>query len=292
MLLSLDMHFLVSVAVTDLSSGLTTLPSFGRIVRLALAMDPGIYTLAQGARNGILVALLIMLLAATSEAVGQSVVLLLNRVRPWRFLLAVALSVASNVIGYLLWSLVIWLSVWLVFGVDIAFVAALIVVGLAYAPQLFAFFGMTPYFGNFFALVLTLWTMAAIIMAIQSGMGLSIWQAAITGGISWLVIQVWRRSLGRPIYALGRWMTRGAAGTPLSWSVNDVMQGRVHRDEYSSNWKEWRRQWETQRQKQRAARRGVTIAAEDDERSTGRESSGRESSGRSSGSARTGGMNV
>jgi hypothetical protein len=241
---------------------LNTLPPFGRTVRQALGMDAELYTLAQTATNGLTVALLIMLLAASSEAVGQSVVLLLNRVRPLRFLLAVTLSVVSNVVGYLLWSLVIWLSVRLIFGVDIPFVAALIVVGLAYAPQLLAFFEMTPYFGNFFALVLTLWTMAAIVVAIRFGMGLALWQAAITGLVSWLAIQLWRRSLGRPIYALGRWVTRGAAGTALAWSVDDVVEGRLHREQYSTNWKEWRRQWAAQRQANRSARQaGLTTPA-------------------------------
>ncbi|MGL4650991.1 MAG: hypothetical protein ACRC1H_16400, partial [Caldilineaceae bacterium] len=141
-----------------------------------------------------------------------------------------------------------------VFGVEIPFVAALIVVGLAYAPQLLAFFEMAPYFGNFFGLALTLWTMAAIVIAIRWGFGLEIWQAALSGLLSWLVIQLWRRSLGQPIYALGRWMTRGAAGQPLAWSLDDVVEGRLHREQYSSNWKEWRRQWAAQRQAQKSQR--------------------------------------
>lgn len=230
-------------ALSTLLTLLANLPPFGRTVRLALGMNPEIYTLAQQASNGLTVALLIMLLAASSEAVGQSVVLFLNRVRPWRFALAVALSVVANIIGYLLWSTAIWLAVRLVFGVEIAFVAALVVVGLAYAPQLLAFFEMAPYFGNLFAFALSLWTMTAIVIAIRWGMGLELWQAGATGVISWLAIQMWRRSVGRPIYALGRWLTRGAAGKPLPWKVDDVVEGRLHRRQYSSNWKQWRSEW-------------------------------------------------
>lgn len=238
-------------ALHSYSTLLADLPPFGRTVRLALGMNPDIYTLAQNATHGLRVALLIMLLAAVSEAVGQSVVLFLNRVRPWRFALAVGLAVVSNIIGYMLWSLVIWLAVRLVFGVQVDFVAALVVVGLAYAPQLFAFFEMTPYFGNLFNLALSLWTMAAIVVAVRYGMGLELWQAGVTGVISWLAIQMWRRSLGRPIYALGRWLTRGAAGKPLPWGVDDVVEGRLHREQYSSNWKQWRHEWQTARQAHR-----------------------------------------
>jgi hypothetical protein len=228
--------FLAAQAQTE-----STLPGFSQTVGMALRMDSELYIQAQSATNGLTLALLIMFLAALSEAVGQSVVLLLNRVKPGRFVPAVALSVASNIIGYLLWSLVIWLVVLLVFGVDVSFQASLIVVGLAYAPQLFAFFELAPYFGNFFSLILTLWTMAATVIAVRYGMGLELWQAAIAGIVSWLAIQAWRRSLGRPIYAVGRWISRSTAGKPLSYTVSDVVAGRLHREEYSSNWSEWRR---------------------------------------------------
>lgn len=244
------------MALTDLAASpilLESLPPFWRTVRLALGMRPEIYVLAQTAANGLSVALLIMLLAACSEAVGQSVVLLLNRVRPWRFAPAVLLSIFSNVVGYLLWSLAIWLAVRLAFGVEIEFVDALVLVGLAYAPQLLSFFELAPYFGNFFNLVFTLWTMAAIVVAVRFGMGLVLWQAVLTGMLSWLGIQVWRRSLGRPVYALGRWMTRKTAGKPLAWSLDDVVEGRLHREQYSTNWHEWRRQWAQKRGAPRGA---------------------------------------
>jgi hypothetical protein len=140
----------------------------------------------------------------------------------------------------LLWSLVIWLAVWITFGVEEPFVSALAVVGLAYAPQLFAFFEVTPYFGNFFGLVLTLWTMAAVVVAVRFGMGMATWQAAITGIVSWAFIQLFRRSLGRPIYALGGWVERRAAGSHLDYSVDDVVQGKLHREQYSRNWNAWK----------------------------------------------------
>lgn len=215
------------------------LPSVTQTIRMALRLEPGIYTLVQGSRAGLTLALVIVLLAAISEAMGQSVVLFLNRVRPFRFALSLVIAVASNLIGYFLWSTVIWLAVWLAFGVEGPFVSAMAVVGLAYAPQLFAFFEVTPYFGNFFGLLLTLWTMAAVVVAVRWGMGMSTWQAAITGFVSWLAIQLFRRSLGRPIYALGGWVERRAAGSRLDYSVEDVVQGKLHREQYSRNWNAW-----------------------------------------------------
>lgn len=218
---------------------LVELPSFWQTIRMALRLDPEIYALVQSSRDGLVLALWVVVLAALSETIGQSVVLLINRVRPRRFVLAVVISVLSHLIGYLLWSTVIWLAVWFVFAVRVPFIAALAIVGLAYAPQLLAFFEVAPYLGNFFGLVLTLWSMAAIVVAVRSGMGLSLWQAAVTGLVSWFVIQIWRRSIGRPIYALGRAIERRAAGAKLEYSVDDAVQGKLHRETYSKNWSAW-----------------------------------------------------
>ncbi len=218
---------------------LTQLPSLWQTIGMALRLEPEIYALVQSSRAGLTLALAVMALAALSEAAGQSVVLFINRVRPGRYLLALAIAVASNVIGYLLWSSVVWLTVLLVFDVRVPFVAALAVVGLAYAPQIFAFFEVTPYFGNFFGLLLTLWSMAAIVVAVRVGMGLETWQAAVTGLVSWVVIQLWRRSLGRPIYGLGRAIERRAAGARLEYSMADIVSGRLHREQYSPNWTLW-----------------------------------------------------
>lgn len=218
------------MVVSDLP---TAFPTFTETIRLALRLDPEIFALVQSSRQGIVVALIVVLLAAVSEAVGQSIVLLINRVRPWRFVLAQAIAILSNIIGYALWAFVIWLAVWFVFGVREPVVATFAVVGLAYAPQLFAFFEMMPWLGNTFGLLLSLWSMAAVVVAIQSGMELALWQAALTGLISWATIQVFRRSLGKPIYALGRYIQHEAAGNQMTFSLEDVYEGNLNREEYS-----------------------------------------------------------
>lgn len=218
------------------------LPGFGQAIRMALRLDPEIYTLAQSAEEGLLISFAVVLLAALSEAFGQSVVLFLNRVRPFRYPIALGISGASNVIGYFLWSVVIWLTVWLVFGHHTTLTATLIVVGLSYAPQLLAFFELTPYFGNFFGLILSLWSTAAIVVAVWAGMGLALWQAAFTGIATWTVLLLWRRSLGRPIYALGQWIERGVSGSALAYSVDDVVEGRLKREPLSKNWALWLQQ--------------------------------------------------
>lgn len=213
--------------------------TLGEAVRMALRLDPEVYGMAQSTAYGLLLSMSVVLLAALSEAVGQSAVLFLNRLRPGRFALALSIAVMSNLLGYWAWATIIWLTVWLVFGQQVAYPTALTAVGFAYAPQMLALFVVIPYFGNLFGIGLSLWSMAAIVVAVSRGMGLEMWQAAMTGFLTWLIIQVWRRSLGRPIYAVGHRIQRGASGNRLEYSASDVSKGKLRRPDFSANWQGW-----------------------------------------------------
>jgi hypothetical protein len=218
------------------------LPSFLQSVRMGLSLDQSIFDAVQSTPAGLRIALLVVFLAAVSEALGQSVVLFLNRVRPGRFVLALSLAVGSNVVGYLFWSVSVWLAGILLFGHDKEFWQIASVVGLAYAPQILAFFNLIPYFGSPFALFLSLWSMMLVIVAIRSGMDLATWQAATIGALSWLLLQLWRRSLGRPLYSLGRRLQRRAAGARLDVSMNDVFALQLRRHHSKDNRRAWMQQ--------------------------------------------------
>lgn len=219
---------------------MTELPSFGETIRLAMRLDPSIYRAIQVAPNGMQVALFIVALASISEAMGQSIVLFINRVRPKRYMLALGISTASNMIGYLLWVGVIWLVGTFIFGrTDLQIVAIAAAVGLAYAPQILAFFELLPYWGNPWGIILSLWSMAAITVAISVGVGLTFWQAIVASGLGWLFIQLWRRTLGVPIYALGHWIEDRAAGAPLRFEIRDIPSLR-HSSQLLENIDTWR----------------------------------------------------
>ena len=81
------------------------LPGFLDALRLALRLEPTLYVQLQHHALGIVYAALIVLLAVCSESLGQSIVLFLNRVRPRRFVLALSITTASNIVGYFLWTL-------------------------------------------------------------------------------------------------------------------------------------------------------------------------------------------
>jgi hypothetical protein len=204
------------------------LPGFIQTVRLSLRLDPSIYSLLQGSAHGLRYAILVVTLAGVSESLGQSVVLFLNRVRPKRFVLAISITTVNHIVGYLLWTAVIWSVGNLLSETEQSWYVVAVVVGLAYAPQLFAFFELTPYLGNLIWGILTLWSMVAIVVALHYGLGIEAWQALLVSALGWIVVQALRRTVGRPIMRLQMWMEHRAAGVPLTVKQDDVARLRRH----------------------------------------------------------------
>jgi hypothetical protein len=215
------------------------LPSLGKAILQALTLDESIYIAVQESPQGLWIALIVMGLAGLSQALGQSLVLFINQVRPRRFILAMLASVIGYMGGYGLWLASVWLVVVYAFNVDVSWMAVAAAVGLAYAPQLFAFFELTPFLGSPFGVLLSLWTLLAIITAMRGGLGLETWQAVAASGLGWLLLQVWRRTLGAPVYALGHWIEERAAGVPLRYGAADVPKLR-RRPKWLQNMGQWR----------------------------------------------------
>jgi hypothetical protein len=127
-----------------------------------------------------------------------------------------------------LWTLTIWsVGSWLT-QTQQPWRTVAIVVGLAYAPQIFAFFELTPYLGNLIWGILSLWSMLAIVVALGYGLGMESWQALLVSSLGWILMQTLRRTVGRPILHLRTLLQRRAAGVPLTIKETDVSGLRRH----------------------------------------------------------------
>ena len=215
--------------------------SLWQTIQQAMRLNQQLFMEIQQAPGGLGIALIIVTLAGLSESLGQSVVLFVNRLPPGRFVLALMITAASHLGGYVVWTITVWLVGVYVFGQPVALHTVACVVGLAYAPQTLAFFELTPFLGNPFSIILTLWSMVAIVMAVRMGLSLELWQALLASGLGWVFIQIWRRTIGRPIYALGRWLQRRAAGVPMEFTISDVAALRRH-PAWLANLDHWRNQ--------------------------------------------------
>ncbi len=180
------------------------------------ALDQGI--------AGLRLALGVVFLAGVSMSFGQSLVLFANRVRQRRFIASLILSGTIFTFTYLFWAASIWLVAGQVFGQRHAFLASARTVGLAYSPQLFGVLVLTPYFGSFIAAVLSVWNLLALLVAVRVVFDLQPWQAVLTAGLGWALLQLVHRTIGWPLQRLTRWVRRTVAGralTPLRDAVND-----------------------------------------------------------------------
>ncbi len=203
------------------------MPSFFETIQQALGLDPEIFARITIAGNGLLIALAVVILAGLSEALAQSLVLFINRVSPQRFGLAIMLSTSSHIVGYLFWTATIWLVGVYLFERNVSYNAVARAVGLAYAPQLLGFFVLTPFLGSLFALIIAVWSLLATVVAVQTGLHLSIWQAVACSGLGWLLVQTWRRTLGRPLLRFEQWLHRRTTGVTTQWTLRDLRRLRL-----------------------------------------------------------------
>lgn len=201
---------------------LADLPPFWQVVRQAWGLNSEIFVQIQRDPQGLWVAMAVVVLAAVSEELAQSVVLFINKVRPWRFTQTLLISAVSHVVGFVIWAASVWLVGVYIFQADVGLATVAAAVGLGYAPQIFTFFTMTPFFGLWFNGILTIWSLLAIIISVRAGLGLDIGQAVLAAGLGWVGLQLWRRTLGRPIAAIGRWMQRRTAGVPMQLTLDDL----------------------------------------------------------------------
>lgn len=169
------------------------------------------------------IALIVVFLAGLSNSLGQSVVLFVNKVKPRRFIASLVLGGILYVLGFLFYAFSVWLVEQFLFERDASFRSMVKVVGLAYSPYLFSFFILTPYFGSFISVALSLWSLAAILIALIATLNLTIWQALTCSVLGWLLLQILGRTIGRPLQALTLLTKRITAGTRLELSPKQLL---------------------------------------------------------------------
>lgn len=188
---------------------------FWALVKGAIALNPQVFQAMARLPQGNSVAITILLLAGFSQAIGQSIVLFLNRVKPLRFALSLLLAAILFVFSYGFWIWSTWLVSRIVFHQMVDYQTIYRTVGLATAPQMLSFLIALPYFGVPIQVLLSLWTLLAFVQGFHIATGFSLWQAFGCSGLGWLVLQILQRTIGRPIAAFGTWLSNTTAGAPL-----------------------------------------------------------------------------
>ncbi len=143
--------------------------------------------------------LLLLLSIGLSSAVGQSVVLFINRVRPVQFVW-VLVSLGNYVIaGLLFWYLSTFAIVRFFWQQNLTWDLMLQTLILACTPLLFSLFIAVPVLGLIIELGLALWCLLAVMVGLTVVTSLTLGQAFLSAIGGWLVYRLLYTLFGRPM---------------------------------------------------------------------------------------------
>lgn len=200
----------------------STVEPIWRLILGAIALQSHVFHRIQTHPHGDQIAIAVVFGAGLSQAIGQSIILFINRVKPFRFVLSLLLAAFLFAISYIFWVGSTWLAQHVLFNQEASPISLARTLGLAYAPQLGEFLVALPYFGVPISIVLSIWSFLAFLTGITSILHITYWQAAACGLLGWIVLQVLQRTIGRPIALLGQWLSNTTAGVKLITNLRDL----------------------------------------------------------------------
>ncbi len=205
--------------------------SFNEIFRI-LSLQQDSFFLLPETSSRLFFIILVVILASISEAIGQSVVLFINRVKRHRFLAALLTTAIIYFFNYFFWVMSISLIVKSVLKVQFdQQYAVFFIVALAYLPRLFGFLVFSPLLGSVINVLLKIWGMLILHLSLVNILGLANPEAVVIVLIGFLLTQIIKRSFGHPLIVWARALTRRVAGVDLELSPDSLSKNldeKVH----------------------------------------------------------------
>jgi hypothetical protein len=187
-------------------------PSLWQQITGAWGLDRSAFEAALQSSHGMRDALIILLLGGIMETLGQSVVLILNRVSRSRFAVALGLGGLQLILEATLWIFASWLIVTLLVGPRASLATSVRVIGMAYAPLILSIFVFLPYIGILIGYILRGWVLLAVLVGTAVAFDLQPLGAALAAGLGflgrWVVLAAFARFGGR----LNTWILRTSTG--------------------------------------------------------------------------------
>lgn len=205
--------------------------SLWAIVMVFFSSNVQAFTVAIQSPNRNLLVLQIVTLAGFSEAIGQSVVLFANRVRPLRFILSLGVSVILFILGYLVWVCSVWFVAEWVFDRRVALWLAGAAVGLSYIPLIFSFLALMPYFGFPVLRLLNVWAAVVLVNILRFSFDFEVWQAVLCAAMGLGIIFTLRLTIGKPVLWVMLRVRDAAAGKKLQLDLAKLFYSKEANDE-------------------------------------------------------------
>ena len=185
-----------------------------QIISGVLRLDPAVYEAVFVHPDADMLALAVLLVVGLSISIGHSAVLFVNRVERRRFILSFVLTAITFVLGVLMLTFSIWLTVVVLFDTGVLFIDVLIVISLSFAPFIFGLFIIIPYLGHILEYALRIWALMAALIGVYTIFDMSIWAALFSGVLGWMLFEIvsniavlqtleqwlWRKGTGQAVY--------------------------------------------------------------------------------------------
>lgn len=192
----------------------------------AMKFSTGAFLRAATSAEAQTAAITIAFLAGVSEMLGQSVILVVNRVALYRFLASLVFTGVTYLVTALIWtfSAIAIAPLTRVGTIDISdTVGVMAIVSLAFAPRLLGVFSIAPYFGIAFGSMLEVWAMVLAIFGLRVALDLPLGAAVFCGGAGWLVAYFLRNFFGHALAKpLGRLRVL-VSGSPLDKTPQQIV---------------------------------------------------------------------
>lgn len=167
-----------------------------------------------------LLAWLTMLAVGISTALGQSVMLFLNRVKPTQFVKALLISGLNLTFSFIFWVFSTWLLARLVYDQSLPWRMLARTLAFSCSPLLIAFFTMIPYFGVSVFFLLSFWSLLGMITGLEALTALGTREALLCVSLGFVVMLLLQRTLGRPVVSLARWLEEQLIGKALERDIS------------------------------------------------------------------------
>ncbi len=198
--------------------------NFGSLISGALSLHTETFQSLSTQPHSLLAALSVVFIAGFAQSLSQIVVLFINQVRPFRFVLSLLISALFFMVGYGFWAVSIWTILHFTFVEPLSLSAVLKTLGVSYAPLVLSIFVIMPYFGGAVFVLLSIWTLLAVVVGLEAITDLGRWAAFESAALGWVVLQLLQKTVGQPIASLGQWITNWVAGEELITNRNRLAE--------------------------------------------------------------------
>lgn len=190
----------------------------------ALRLDPRAFAITILHPNGGWIIAGIVFLAGMSMLLGQSVMLFVNQVRRGRFFFSLVTNGVVFLISYAVWGLAVAFIATFLFEINIINdVIIVFLIGVSTAPLVFGFLILIPYMGPAIGKILNVWQLLIMTAAVRFTFDVSIVEAIIAVGLSWLLMLVVSNTIGRPVVHLRNLIYRKITGSDLDATTQDIL---------------------------------------------------------------------